>query len=109
MKLKLTGHDYKYAAEQILLMMFPDERPEYAEPEPGVLSAEISLNRGKQYVTAVTRLRAPDGTVIRGTARVSADKLTDKLVSDRLQQKCIRLSFYRAAVAMTGSSRSGVL
>ena len=39
MKLYLIGHDYRYAAEQILLMLFPDERPEYPEaPESGNLS-----------------------------------------------------------------------
>ena len=33
MKLYLKGHDYKYATEQLLLMLFPGQRPEYpAEP-----------------------------------------------------------------------------
>ena len=29
MRLYLSGHDYKYAVEQMLLTLFPDERPEY--------------------------------------------------------------------------------
>lgn len=29
MKLYLYGHDYKYAAEQMLLTLFPAQRPEY--------------------------------------------------------------------------------
>ena len=29
MKLYLKGHDYKYAAEQMLLTLFPGERPSY--------------------------------------------------------------------------------
>ncbi len=45
MILKLVGHDYKYAAEQIMLMMFPGERPEYAEPVPGTASAVITVTR----------------------------------------------------------------
>ena len=31
MKLKLIGHDEKYALEQSLLALFPDERPVYGE------------------------------------------------------------------------------
>ena len=34
MKLYLYGHDYKYAAEQMLLTLFPEERPEYPEGSP---------------------------------------------------------------------------
>ena len=32
MKLRLSGHDYKYAVEQIMLALFPEERPEYVSP-----------------------------------------------------------------------------
>ena len=36
MKLYLKGHDYKYATEQLVLMLFPGQRPEYpAEPAEG--------------------------------------------------------------------------
>lgn len=31
MKLYLYGHDYKYAAEQMMLSLYPSERPEYPE------------------------------------------------------------------------------
>ena len=31
MLLCLQGHDYKYAAEQMLLTLFPEERPEYRQ------------------------------------------------------------------------------
>ena len=89
MILKLNGHEYKYAAEQIMLMQFPGEKPEYAEPVPGVLSAEISLKTGKTYSVVTTRLTAPDGTKTRGEARVKNDKLTDKIMTDRLLQRCV--------------------
>lgn len=102
MKLKLIGHDYKYAAEQIMLMMFPDERPEYADPEPGILSAEISLKNGTVYASAVTRLISDTGSVFRGESRVRLDRLTDKLTKDRLLQRCVKLSFYKAATSYTG-------
>ncbi len=102
MRLSLVGHEYRYAAEQILLTMFPGERPEYAGPAPGVSSAVISLHRGDAYSSAVTVLRDGDGGRWSGSARVKNDALTDRLVTDRLLQKCVRLSFYRAAVRMTG-------
>ena len=102
MRLTLVGHDYRYAAEQILLTMFPGERPEYAGPAPGVSSAVISLRRGGEYSSAVTVLRDGAGGRWAGYARVRNDALTDRLVTDRLLQKCVRLSFYRAAVRMTG-------
>ena len=31
MNLYLIGHDYRYAAEQMLLTLFPDERPVYPD------------------------------------------------------------------------------
>ena len=34
MKLVLYGHDYKYAVEQMLLTLFPEERPEYPDAPP---------------------------------------------------------------------------
>ena len=102
MRLKLIGHDYKYAAEQIMLMLFPGERPEYAEPERGVLSAVISLKKGASFVTSVTYVELPDGSRFRGEARESAKQICDMLTENRILQRCIKLSFYKAAVAATG-------
>ena len=34
MNLYLIGHDYRYAVEQMLLTLFPDERPEYPDGRP---------------------------------------------------------------------------
>ena len=45
MKLYLFGHDYKYAAEQILLTIFPSERPEYPSGKPEGDRMEIRLSR----------------------------------------------------------------
>ena len=65
MKLYLKGHDYKYAVEQMLLTMFPAERPEYPETETDgdcmtvsleaagdSTSAECVLRRGREVFTA---------------------------------------------------------
>ena len=101
MRLTLRGHDYKYAVEQILLMMYPEERPVYSGPTDAALSAEVSLNFGSTYADAVTRLRA-NGSDFIGMSRVRRTALTDKLTTDRLLQKIIKRSFYKAAVLGTG-------
>ena len=103
MILKLNGHEYKYAAEQIMLMQFPGEKPDYAEPVPGVLSAEISLKMHSVFAVVTTKLTSPEGKITRGEARVKKSQLTNKLVTDRLLQRCVKLSFYKAATALTGN------
>ena len=44
MKLYFEGHEYKYAVEQMLLTLFPDQRPEYpaAAPEGGMRTGRSS-------------------------------------------------------------------
>ncbi len=101
MKLTLSGHNYKYAVEQILLMMYPDELPEYAPNDDVGLSANVRLTLGEVYAVAVTQITA-DGIVYKGMSRIRCKELTDKLVTDRLLQKIIKRSFYKAAVSHTG-------
>ena len=101
MKLVLKGHAYKYAVEQILLMMFPSELPEYGDVGGGSGSAEVSLRLGETFAVAVSVITC-GGKTARASARVSRKRLTGKLQADRLLQKIIKLSFYKAAVALTG-------
>ena len=106
MLIKLVGHDYKYAVEQIMLALFPDERPVYSSvplSEPDGLTAESRLRLGAVYAQAVTLIRG-GGKVSRGYARVKRGSLTDKLTTDRLLQRTIKQSFYRAAARHTGAS-----
>ena len=58
MKLYFKGHDYKYAAEQMLLTLFPGQRPEYpaSPPAAGEDALELSLFRGRVWATATARL-----------------------------------------------------
>ncbi len=96
MKLILKGHDYKYAAEQMLLSLFPGEKPEYSGTE-AESSAEISLSEGAEYATAVTRLIWGGKRAV-GSARVRLSRLTGKLRRDSLLSMAVKLSFYRAAM-----------
>ena len=104
MILKLTGHDYKYAAEQIMLMLFPEEKPEYGERDPEKLFAEIRLSQNSSISVAVTKIITPEGKISRGQARISNAKLTDKIVTDRLLGRIVKLSFYKAATELTGKT-----
>ena len=99
MKLLLIGHDYRYAVEQIMLSLFPNERPEYDSPPDagaGSLSAESRLSYGNVFAQAITVIyRGKD--VSRGYARVRASRLTGKLTTDRLLQRIVKQSFFKAA------------
>ena len=98
MKLYLFGHDYKYAAEQILLTMFPSERPEYPSGKPEGDRMEIRLSRGERYMTATCALHR-GGKVFRGRAAVRAELLSDELLTDRYCQRLVKNAVYRAALA----------
>ncbi|MTR34024.1 coproporphyrinogen dehydrogenase HemZ [Pseudoflavonifractor sp. BIOML-A14] len=103
MKLYLRGHDYKYAAEQIMLTLFPGERPTYPEepPQAGELAAVVSIFRGKVWATGKTVLHHPGG-VFSGACRVRIDAAVGQVELDRALQKALKLSFYRAATAALG-------
>ena len=112
MKLILIGHDYKYALEQIMLALYPLERPCYAKAQSGedfdkapdgpgndaefTVRSILSLE-GRYFAQATTEIFRGD-EIFRGTARVKKEKLGEKLVAVRLLQKIIKQSFYRAAV-----------
>ncbi|MGM9614187.1 MAG: coproporphyrinogen dehydrogenase HemZ [Oscillospiraceae bacterium] len=91
MNLFFTGHDYKYAAEQMLLTLYPDERPVYPAEEPSGDRAELILADGK----AVCRL-------VRGGALFEASAAVRPWSEDtervRQEQHALKMSFYRAAL-----------
>ena len=99
MKLYLPGHDYKYAVEQIMLALFPGERPEYPDvpPAEGESWARVEL-AGERALCRVEL--CVDGR--RGEAEQTGD---DALVRtepfrDRECQKIIKLAFYKAAMGI---------
>ena len=101
MKLYLSGHEYRYAVEQILLTMFPEERPVYPERrEPGD-GAVVSLHTGPVYTTAFAGIRY-GGKYAKAFSRCRTDNLGGKLQRDRELQKIIKFAFYRAAYEITG-------
>ena len=98
MKLYLIGHDYKYAVEQILLTLFPQERPEYPEGKPEGERLELRLSEGEKFITASCALHIKGG-VYRGRAAAAKAELNSALLRDRHCQRLIKSAIYRAALA----------
>ncbi len=97
MKLYLYGHEYKYAVEQMLLTLFPEERPEYPDTEPAGERMEIRLTRGEKLTTGSCALYR-GGQLWRGTARAENAAMTDPLQRDRICQRLVKNAVYRAAL-----------
>ena len=98
MKLYLYGHDYKYAVEQMLLTLFPEERPEYPEGKPEGRYMTIKLSEGAKFMTASCKLLL-DGNLSYGRAAALKSGLDSKLLTDRVCQSLVKDSIYRAALA----------
>ncbi len=101
MKLCLKNHDYKYAAEQMMLTLFPGERPLYGAAEGEENAAELSLSRGAIWATGKTVLRYR-GERHTATCRVKTQGLDEGPELDRALQKALKLSFYRAGTQSLG-------
>ena len=97
MRLYLHGHEYKYAVEQMLLTMFPSERPEYPDSKPEGERLEISLSHTAQRTTACCTLHINSG-IYKGRAQCANTSMTDALHTDRVCQRLIKDAIYRAAL-----------
>ena len=85
MKLTLTGHDDRYAVEQLLLALFPDN----TEAE-----AVSTLHRGNTWLTATAKITL-DGKTVTARRRLRASEETV-----RLRRRCLQQSMYLAAVQL---------
>lgn len=97
MKLYLYGHDYKYAAEQMMLSLYPSERPEYPEGKPEGDRVELRLSNGNIYTTASCRL-VLNSVEYNAKSSVKTGLMTDDISRDRLCSRIIKTAFYRAAL-----------
>ena len=87
MKLTLTGHDDRYAVEQLQMSLFP----EGTEGE-----AFSTLHRGKTWLTATAKITM-DGRTATATRRLKAAEETV-----RLRRRILQQSYYKAAVQLLG-------
>ncbi len=102
MFLKLINHEYKYAVEQMMMVVFPGQLPEYTD-EGQPRRAVSSLRESSVWTTAYTKVTW-DGQEGVGISRVKTDTFVDDLTRDRMIQRILKQSFYKAAVACTGQS-----
>ncbi len=105
MKLIFHGHDQRYAVEQSLLAFFPEERPVYDPDAAEDSCARVRLTAGARYYTAVTEI-SRGGKTARGEARVAVGDDPDPYEAERRRQKAVKLSFFKAARAITGVTPS---
>ena len=103
MKLYLNGHDYRYAVEQMMMTLFPGQRPDYPEeaPAPEDAAAWVSYREEGDSLTAEAILWW-EGQEYRGVRTALAGELTGGLEDDRVRQRIIRLAFYDAGVQALG-------
>jgi oxygen-independent coproporphyrinogen-3 oxidase len=103
-KLYLEGHSYKYALEQMLLVLFPEERPVYPGQSPAEKEDHIRsvIRRGPVWATARTTI-VRDGKQYSRFARAPVSELSGKLAADRALQRILKLSFFKAARDCTGA------
>ena len=85
MDLTLSGHDDRYAVEQLLLSLFP----EGAEPK-----AVSTLHRGKTWLTATAKITL-DGRTAAASRRLKASEETV-----RLRRRALQQSVYLAALQL---------
>ncbi len=97
MKLYLKGHSYKYAVEQMLLTLLPQERPEYPDGRPSGDRMEISLSRASVKTTAVCVIHMGQ-SVFRGRA-CAKNAVGEGLAIDRQCQRLIKNAMYRACLS----------
>lgn len=99
---------YHYAAEQMMLTLFPGERPEYPEgPPPKVLSGEgnaviFTLRRGEKQAS-VSALVFRNQERFDGVRRFPSEEL-DRPPEEvyHTVQHALKLAFYKAGAALLG-------
>ncbi len=105
MKLYLQGHDYRYSVEQLLLTLFPGQRPEYPAGAPEGESPALLL-RLEQNGTALTARASLwwEGTRYTAARSTEADRLTgDPAGDDSVKKQLVRLAFYDAGIQALGT------
>jgi len=98
----------RYAAEQMMLTLFPRERPEYPDgpaPEEGSSEADaavFTLRRGEEWAEVSALVFRPEGHCT-GTSRFASEEL-DRPAEQvyRTVQHALKLAFYQAGTALLG-------
>lgn len=102
MKLFFQGHDERYSVEQVLLTLFPQERPLYPQGElPGNDNELVLTFHAEDQGCTASALLRREGGRFRATARCPALP-EDEVLSKRLRRQTLQRAFYLAAVEYLG-------
>lgn len=103
---------YKYAVEQMMLTLFPEERPEYPPREGRTLKGEtnaarFTLRRSPVWTTVRAQVYRPQG-MGQAAVRVGSGELDrpPEQVYHTLQH-ALKMAFYQAGTALWGASHPG--
>ena len=108
MRLYLEGHDYRYAAEQMMLTLFPGQRPEYPAEGPDGTDNAAWLTLAVEGGEVVARAELWwNGAHTAGVRRAPVSELTGGLEDDRVRQRVLRLAFYDAGWPRWATNRHG--
>ena len=97
---------YHYSAEQMMLTLFPEERPEYPEGSRDMSgeknAAVFTLHRGKKLTNLSVLVFRPQG-YYNGVARFPSEEL-DRSPEEvyHTVQHALKLAFYKAGTALLG-------
>lgn len=100
MKLYLN-HNYQYAIEQITMVLFPGEKPEYPQslPEPGESACRSTLTFENGTAHAETELTV-GGKSGKAERACPTPNQADQLEYDRRLQRILKQSYYQAALSI---------
>ena len=97
MNIYLIGHDYKYAAEQMLLTVFPEERPVYPDGIPEGNRMEVHL-RHDGCETHASCLIVKGNSSWNGADHAILPADAGSLEINSVEQRLIKNAIYRAAL-----------
>ena len=96
---------FHYSAEQMMLMLFPGEKPEYPEGRPRKLeenSACFTLSRGQVWASLTARV-CRDGMAKSACTRLPSVSLDDAPEAVyHVVQHALKMAFYKAGTALLG-------
>ena len=101
---------YHYATEQMMLTLFPGEKPEYPEgPPPQDMSREdnaavFTLHRGKKLTNVSALVFRPQGWH-NGVSRFPSEKLDEAPEAVyHIVQHALKIAFYKAGTSLLGTA-----
>lgn len=99
MKLYLNGNDERYAAEQIMMMLFPNDKPECVIKRPENEDfAEIRIRENGYHVYARTDIVKEGKSYSGASVLPIRDCKDNELEHKRRIRQVLKVSFYKAAV-----------